>query len=80
MSGACCTTTLRPLARRSVVVLDHLPYSSDLAPPDLFLFPKNKFYMKGERYDSVDAIKNAVTSELKLIAREAFVLSFAALY
>ena len=35
------------LAQRKVIVLNHLPYSPDLAPADYFLFPKVKSHLKG---------------------------------
>ena len=35
------------LAQRKVTVLDHPPYSPDLAPADYFLFPKVKSQLKG---------------------------------
>ena len=42
-------------------VLEHPPYSPDLAPCDFFLFPKIKSGLKGTRFESVDAVKKQVT-------------------
>ncbi len=68
------------LARRQVVCIDHPPYSPDLSPPDFFLFPKIKLKMKGQRYESIEAIEAAVTRELNLIETEAFQKAFTDLY
>jgi hypothetical protein len=35
------------LAKKSILKLDHPPYSSDLAPRDFWLFPKLKTAFKG---------------------------------
>jgi len=39
------------LAQRKVTVLDHPPYSPDLAPADYFLFQKVKSHLKGRLFD-----------------------------
>jgi histone-lysine N-methyltransferase SETMAR len=31
-------------------LLEHLPYSADLAPSDFYLFPKLKFFLAGQRF------------------------------
>lgn len=41
----------RYLAARSTPVLEHAPYSPDLAPCDFYLFPKIKSALKGTRFD-----------------------------
>jgi histone-lysine N-methyltransferase SETMAR len=38
------------LAKRSVVEISHPPYSPDLAPTNLFLFPMVKIALKGNRF------------------------------
>ena len=53
------------LSKRNVTVLDHPPYSPDL-------FPKLKEVIKGIRFPDVEAIKKAVTMELKRIPKESF--------
>lgn len=40
--------------------LEHPPYSPDLAPSDFHLFPHLKKYLRGNRYGSDNALKNAV--------------------
>jgi hypothetical protein len=38
------------LAKHSIPVVPHLPYSPDLAPCDFFLFPRLKSTLKGKRF------------------------------
>jgi len=52
------------LAQLKVTVLDHPPYSPDLAPSDYFLFPKVKSHLKECLFDSISDIQKAVTSTL----------------
>ena len=56
------------LAERNVPTLEQPPYSPDLAPCDFLLFPK----LKGTLFPDVEAIKRAVTTELRRIPEEAF--------
>ena len=53
-----------------MTVLDHPPYSPDLAPADYFLFPKVKSHLKGRLFDSFSDIQKAVTSTLNTIAKD----------
>jgi hypothetical protein len=55
------------LAKRGLPVLSHPPYSPDLGPVDLFLFPKLKTAMKGMKFEAVSSIQQTVTRELKVI-------------
>ena len=50
------------LAQKIVAVLDHPPYSPDLAAGDFFLFPRLKAAIKGARFADVNAIKDHVTA------------------
>jgi len=58
------------LAQRKVTVLDHPPYSPDLAPADYFLFPKVKSHLKGHIFDLISDIQKAVTSILNTNAKD----------
>ena len=60
------------LAQRKAHVLDHPPYSPDLAPADYFLFPKVNSHLKGRLFDSISGIQTAVTSTLNTIAKDGF--------
>jgi len=56
------------------------PYSSDLSPPDYFLFPKLKKKLKGLHFADVAEIQEAVTDELKKVQKEEFSAAFQKLY
>jgi hypothetical protein len=49
------------LSSKQVTVLTHPPYSPDLAPSDLFLFPKIKKVLKGRYFNNIDNIKINMT-------------------
>ncbi|CAL1266295.1 unnamed protein product [Larinioides sclopetarius] len=70
------------LARHQVTVLDHPPYSLDLAPADFFLFPPppSKGVLKGQRFSDITQIQQRVTTVLRAIPKEAFADSFQQLY
>ena len=59
------------LARNSITVLEHPPYSPDLAPCDFFLFPKCKLVLRGHHLWDV-TIKSETTSLLKGLREEEF--------
>ena len=60
------------LAENNIAVLEQLPYSPDLAPCDFFLFPKPKKVIKGTHFQDSEAIKTAVTKELRANPEESF--------
>jgi len=68
------------LAQRKVIVLNHPPYSPDLAPADYFLFPKVNSNLKGCLFDSISDIQTAVTSTLNTIAKDNFYKGIQKLY
>ena len=68
------------LAQKMVAVLDHPPYSPDLAPTDFFLFPHFKAAIKGARFADVNPIKDRVTAVLRSIRQEPFADCFRKLY
>ena len=43
----------------AAIPIEILPYSPDLAPSDIFLFPKLKEHLKGVRFNSTDETKHA---------------------
>jgi hypothetical protein len=57
-------------------VLSHPPYSPDLVPADIFLFPQLKIAMKGTRFEAVSLTQQTVMRELKAIREEAFSRAF----
>jgi len=50
-------------------ITPHIPYSTDLSPPDYFLFPKLKIKLKGLHFADVAAIQQAVIDELKKVQK-----------
>ena len=64
------------LAKHSITVFPHPPYSPDLAPCDFFLFPMLKRSLKGRRFETILEIKANATKELKGIKKEAYLDCF----
>ncbi|GFT39249.1 putative mariner transposase [Trichonephila clavipes] len=62
----------RYLADKRTPVLEHAPYSPDLAPSDFFLFPKIKSALKGTRFESMEAVKQKTAELLKALTKEDF--------
>jgi transposase len=60
------------LASKQITVLEHPPYSPDLAPNDFFLFPKIKAILKARYFDGIDDIRINTTVALKAIAQNQF--------
>ena len=60
----------RYLAKNNIPVMEHPPYSPDLAPCDFFLFPKIKSALKGTRFESVDAVKAKATQLLNSLTQD----------
>ena len=58
--------------KKNVTVLEQPFYSPGLTPCDFFLFPKVKNIFRGISFSSTNAIKNAVTKELRGIPQESF--------
>jgi histone-lysine N-methyltransferase SETMAR len=55
------------LAKKSILILDHPPYSPDLALCNFWLFPKLKTALKGHRFSDIANIQGHVTTILKSI-------------
>ncbi|UYV85140.1 hypothetical protein LAZ67_X004709 [Cordylochernes scorpioides] len=64
------------LAKNNTLMMLQPPYSPDLAPCDLFLFPNLKRPIKGRRYATLDEIKTASKEELKKILKNDFLKCF----
>ena len=60
------------LAKNNIPVLEQPPYSPDLAPCDFFLFPKLKKVIKRTCCQDSEAIKTAVTRELRAFVEKSF--------
>jgi len=68
------------LTPKNVITLNRPPYSSDLSPPEYFLFPKSKMKLKVLHVADVAEIQEAVTDELKKVQKEEFSAAFQKLY
>jgi len=64
------------LTPKNVTTLYHPPYSTDLSPPDYFMFPKLKMKLKGLHFVDVAKIQEAVTDELKKVQKREIFGSF----
>ena len=60
------------LGERNFAVREQLFHSSDLALCDFFLFPKRKGIIKGTRFESVEAIKRAITMKVRGVPEKSF--------
>ena len=56
---------------KQITVLEHPVYSPDLAPSDIFLFPKIKERLKGRHFDD-DDIRRNTTAALQAIPQNQF--------
>jgi len=60
------------IVKNNVTTLEHLPYSSDLASADFYLFPRLKSTLMGQDFcDAPDIIQN-ITEELKRPSQNGF--------
>ena len=55
------------LAKRIITMLKQPPYLSELAPWDIFLFPKLKGIIKESCFGAIEAIKRVVIRELRIL-------------
>ena len=66
----------RYLGKNNIPVMELPPYSPDLAPCDIFLFPKVKSALKGTRFESVNEVKAKATQLLNSTAQDDLQHSF----
>ena len=55
-----------------IKTVSHLPYSSDLAPVDFWLFPK----LSGCCYETIEGMKEGVTEVIDTLTEEDFHVVF----
>jgi hypothetical protein len=60
------------LAKHSIPVVPHPPYSPNLTPCDFFLFPRLKSTMKGKRFQDVAEIQLNTKRQLHAIPKQAY--------
>jgi len=72
----------RPLVKRkflfhnSIITISHPPYSVDLTPCDLFLFPKMKLQLKVRSFDRVEEIQRESQNDLGTLGEKDFQHAF----
>jgi hypothetical protein len=59
-------------ANKSILKLDHPPYSLDLVSCDFWLFPERKTVLKGHRFSDIADIRGYATTILQSISEEEF--------
>jgi transposase len=57
------------LANKNITVLEHPPYSPDLAPSDFYLFPKIKSVLIGTHFVSVEDVKEKMAEILNTLTK-----------
>jgi len=57
-------------------VLDHPPYSPDLAFCDFFLFPKVKSVSKGTNFETMEAVKQNTAEVIRALSEDDFKYCF----
>ncbi|EFN78101.1 Histone-lysine N-methyltransferase SETMAR, partial [Harpegnathos saltator] len=60
------------LSKNSTNVAPQAPYSPDMAPCDLFLFPLLKKPLRGQRFESIEDMKEKSLRELKAVPSAAY--------
>lgn len=60
------------LTKHATNTISHALYLPDMAPCDFFLFSRLKLSLRGKCFDSLDAIKQNSTKELKSISSSAY--------
>ena len=60
------------LTQMGIKTVPRPPYSPDLAPCDFWLFPKLKENLRGNRYSTIEDMKEAVTRVLNTLTQEDF--------
>lgn len=68
------------LSSTGLVVLEHPPYSPDLAPSDFYLFTHLKQHLRGTRFNDKDELKTAVTDFFDSKPQDFFKKAFSELY
>ncbi len=64
------------LASQKIEMLEHPPYSPDLAPCDFYLFPKTKKLLRGRRFQTLNEVRGALNEALRTVAKEGLYRAF----
>ena len=64
------------LGQQDIQIIEHPPYSPDLAPADFFLFPRMKKIMRGTIYSDDEDVMKAVRRALAQVSKEGLLAAF----
>ncbi len=71
--------TIAYFGEHDMDLLNHPPYSLDLAPCNYFMFLTLKASLRGRRFENVDDLQNAVKQELRKMSRDKICASIMAM-
>jgi hypothetical protein len=60
------------LTSTKTTVIPHSPYSLDLAPGDIFLFPKMILKLKGRHFEGIEEIQAELQDMMKMLTQNDF--------
>jgi transposase len=60
------------LVKNGMTTVPHPLYSPDLAPSDVFLFPRMTRYLKGKCFQNVEEVREKMTEALKAITLQEY--------
>lgn len=60
------------MSKNNVNTVPQAPYSPEMAPCDVFLFPRLKLPLRGKRFQTIEAIEENSQKELKAIPKSAY--------
>ncbi len=64
--------TMKKIQKWGLTILDHPPYSPDLAPCDFALFPKLKSHLRGHRFATIASVQKEVRNILATLDKSFF--------
>ena len=64
--------TQEVISKHSLEVLEHPPYSPDLAPCDFFLIPALKQVLRGQHFDDINELITVVQSAISSLPKECY--------
>lgn len=67
-----CRTAMQKLEELRFEIIDHPPYSPDLAPSDFHLFPNLKKFLAGKRFESNEEVKTSVNEYFESLEESYF--------
>ena len=69
-------STMLDISLLGFEVLEHLPYSPDLAPMDFRVFPEMKAFLRGRKFDSVQELRRATRDAIRSFSPDWYIATF----